>query len=98
MSSMLARQQLLEPETVDGVGVAAADLHDANVPVAGHGLGDLGERLTDQDRIAELVDEFHSNWYPSSSCIASASSPSMRSRRSCSFAASELMRLIAKPT
>src|SRR5262249_55470256 len=99
----VGRQQIGKREAIDRVGVAAADLHDS-VPASWvDQRAYLGRRLADERRIAELVHVFHelpseSNRYPSSSCIAASSSPSIARSRSCSLACSSLIRLIAKPT
>ena len=65
----VGRQQVGEAEAVDGVGVAAAHLHD---PVVAGRIGqtaDFVARLPDERGIAELVDEFHDDG------LSSAGSP-----------------------
>ena len=53
------RKQILQAEPIDGVRVAAADLHDAVMPVRISKPADLLARLADEFGCAEFVYEFH---------------------------------------
>jgi hypothetical protein len=53
------RQDVGQAETVDGVGVAAADLHDPVLAAGVRQPADLGGHLPDEARIAVFVDVLH---------------------------------------
>ena len=55
----LGGHQVLDTVAEDGVGVAAAKLHEAVGPALGGLLGDGGGEAPGQVPIAELIDEFH---------------------------------------
>ena len=55
----VGRQQILQAEAVDGVGVAAAHLHEAVVPAGVGQAADLLGGLGDQLGLAKLIDESH---------------------------------------
>ena len=52
------REDVLDAVAVDGVRVAAADLHELEVVVAGE-LGDPRDQRARRGRVAVLVDEAH---------------------------------------
>ena len=59
INSILSRQQILQPEAVDGVRVAAAHFHEA---VMARGIGqaaNLVRRLCDQFGFAKFIDKSH---------------------------------------
>ena len=56
---MIGRQQILQAEAVDRVGVAAAHFHEAIVPLRIGQPADLVGGPGDQFRFAKLVDKSH---------------------------------------
>ncbi len=61
-------QDVLDPVPVDGVGVAAAHLHELEVVAAGE-FGDLRHQRPGRRRVAVLVDEAHGYRPPASFVI-----------------------------
>ncbi len=55
----VGRQQILQPEAIDGVGVAAAHFHETVLPLRISQPADLIGGLRDDAGVAEFVDKFH---------------------------------------
>ena len=68
-------QQILQPEAIDGVGVSAANFHDAVVPVGIGQPADFFGGPADDFRFAKLVDKFHARCRRILYCVSRFSSP-----------------------
>ena len=104
----LGRQQVLDSVAVDGVGVAAADLHQCDRRVQlRRQVSDAGQQRPSTGGVAELVDVLHAPAAGSpamlevandSSSVSKVSPPSLRIWSRVMAASAASMRLSAKPT